>query len=203
VLFWDFDGVIKESVEVKTHAFTTLFARSSPAVTARIRDHHERNGGMSRFQKIPIYLRWAGYSVTAEIVDDFCARFSAAGREGVIGAAWVPGAYEYLTENWQRQQFVLVTGTPHAEITEILVEVGILEWFREVHGAPTPKAAAIASVLRRWGCHPSEALLIGDSAVDYEAARVTQVEFLLRKTPLNVDLQKKHSGRQCEDFRHG
>jgi phosphoglycolate phosphatase-like HAD superfamily hydrolase len=202
-LFWDFDGVIKESVAVKTAAFERLFAPFGTALAARVREHHERNGGMSRFEKIPLYLRWAERTATPEDVDRYCTLFSTAVRQAVIDSQWVPGAREYLQANHARQRFVLVTATPQAEIDDILGTLQIAHWFCEVHGAPTAKEDAIASVLARWGCPRREALAIGDSESDRAAAVAAGVDFLLRRTVFNQDLQRSYSGPQCEDFVDG
>ena len=59
-IFWDFDGVIKDSVLVKSDAFEELFLPFGSDVAKKIRMHHEDNGGMSRHDKLPIYLNLAG-----------------------------------------------------------------------------------------------------------------------------------------------
>ena len=76
VVFWDFDGVIKDSVDIKTQAFESLFLPYGSEVVARVRSHHVINGGMSRFEKIPRYLKWAGLTASDRQVDDFCNQFS-------------------------------------------------------------------------------------------------------------------------------
>ena len=57
VIFWDFDGVIKESVDIKGKAFQKLFEVYGTEVMEMVRIHHENNGGMSRFDKFPVYLK--------------------------------------------------------------------------------------------------------------------------------------------------
>lgn len=203
LLFWDFDGVIKESVEVKTEAYVALFAHAAPALAARIREHHEAHGGMSRFEKIPIYLGWVGERADPHNVAHYCELFARAVRQRVIDSPWVPGAREYLQTHHARQPFVMLTATPQEEIENILHALGIAPWFREVHGAPTQKAAAIAATLTRLRCPAAEALVIGDSVSDYEAARSASVDFLLRLTAYNGQLQRQHQGAQCEDFLDG
>lgn len=203
VLFWDFDGVIKESVEVKTQAYLGLFAPFGAELAARIRAHHQANGGMSRLEKIPLYLEWAGCPATADEVARCCTAFANAVRQRVIDSPWVPGACEYLQAHHARQRCVVLTATPQAEIEGILQTLGIAHWFLEVHGAPIPKAAAIAAVLARWGCPARDALVIGDSTSDYEAAKSANVDFLLRRTTLNTPLQHQYHGPQCENFLNG
>jgi HAD superfamily hydrolase (TIGR01549 family) len=203
VIFWDFDGVIKESVAVKTGAYIRLFEPFGPEVADRVRQHHECNGGMSRFEKIPLYLAWSGRTPDGEEVARYCAAFGAAVRQAVIDSAWVPGAREYLEANNRRQRFVIVTATPQDEMEEILKMLHIGHWFWEVHGAPTGKAEAIRSVLARSECVSTDALVIGDSRSDYLAASANGVPFLLRRTPLNRALQSEFHGAQCEDFVDG
>lgn len=200
VIFWDFDGVIKDSVSVKSDAFEGLFVPFGDGVASRVRAHHEANGGMSRFDKLPIYLAWAGQPADAATVSEYCERFSSAVMQAVIDAPWVPGAREYLEAHHGRQRFVLVTATPQGEIEDILDALGIRPWFREVHGAPVTKATAIAGVLARWACPAHAALFIGDADADHKAAEATGVPFLLRRTALNTALQQRHRGPQCEDF---
>lgn len=200
-LLWDFDGVIKDSVAVKSDAFEGLFAPFGAAIAARVRAHHEHNGGMSRYEKLPVYLEWAGCEPSASEVQRYAGLFSVAVRQAVIDSPWVPGSREYLSANHEQQRCVLVTGTPQEEIEDILSALGIARWFREVHGAPTGKADAIQATLTHTRCRPEDALFIGDSQADHDAAQSVGVDFLLRRTALNRTLQAQYAGPQCEDFR--
>ena len=47
---FDFDGVIKNSVSVKGEAFADIFSKSE-ATKKLIINHHNSNGGVSRFEK--------------------------------------------------------------------------------------------------------------------------------------------------------
>jgi phosphoglycolate phosphatase-like HAD superfamily hydrolase len=200
LVFWDFDGVIKESVEIKGEAFEALFRPYGPTVAARVRAHHRAHGGVSRFEKLPIYLSWAGQPTTPEAVAACGERFSALVREAVIAAAWVPGAHEYLLQNHARQQFVLVTATPHDEIKEIVEALDLTQCFSEIVGSPTDKSAAVAAALARTHESPASCIYIGDSETDLAAARANRVPFLLRRTPLNVELQTRYDGAAFDDF---
>ena len=194
IVFWDFDGVIKDSVRVKSLAFEHLFLPYGRNIAARTVQHHEAHSGISRYEKIPIYLRWAGEPAGPDQIQDFCQRFSQLVRQAVIDAAWVPGVREYLHAYHARQRFVLVTATPQEEIQQILHALALARCFREVHGAPTPKATAIRDVLLRQKCPPEQALVVGDSESDLEAAKENQLDCLLRRSPLNQDLQERHRG---------
>lgn len=200
LVFWDFDGVIKDSVDVKTAAFERLFLPYGEEIASRVRQHHEVNGGVSRFDKIPLYLTWAGESASPEQVEAFCEQFSQTVLQAVINAPWVPGVCEYLLEHCAEQYFVLVTATPQEEIEQILAALELAHCFREVHGAPTKKASAIGAVLARQECAPEQALMIGDAETDRQAAQANSVPFLLRRMPLNLSVQACHAGPMFDDL---
>lgn len=200
LLFWDFDGVIKDSVEAKTHAFVQLFLPFGAALAERVREHHENNGGMSRFEKIPLYLRWAGQEPTEDMVRHYCGRFGAVVKQQVIDSQWVPGAPEYIRANPHGQKFVLVSSTPQDEMREILAAIGLDECFCDVFGAPTGKLAAIRSTLERYQVAPEHCLVIGDALADWDAARESGVDFLLRQHATNSGPFSEYRGAAISDF---
>lgn len=200
VVFWDFDGVIKDSVSVKTSAFEDLFSGHEADLRARVRAHHEANGGISRYEKIPKYLKWAGLPCDRAHVDRFCSRFSEMVLDGVVESPWVPGVENYLLGHYELQYFVLITATPRQEIESILKRLGITHCFREVYGAPMEKKEAIASVLRARQVDLSDVLMIGDTEADMMAASANQVPFLLRRTKMNLPLQTSCDSPQFEDL---
>lgn len=200
VMFWDFDGVIKDSVNVKTEAFANLFKPYGHEVSMRVRQHHENNGGMSRFDKIPIYLSWTGETVTRALTIEFCDQFSAQVMQAVIYSPWVAGVREYLLNNCEKQYFVLVTATPQEEIEQILSILHISHCFREVYGTPSKKAFAINKVLINLGCMRTKALMIGDSEIDMLAAQENSIPFLLRRTPQNLFIQQRNICNMFDDL---
>ena len=198
ITFWDFDGVIKDSVSVKTLAFEKLFLPYGHEIAQKVKHHHEANGGVSRFEKIPLYLSWAGEDITEELVGNFCNRFSEAVFQSVVESPWVPGVYEYLSLNYLEKYFVLVTATPQDEIEEILSVLEIIQFFRQVFGAPTKKEDVIRSVLKEQKITPDKALMIGDADTDLYAAQANSIPFLLRRSPQNLHLQNRYDGPQFD-----
>ena len=75
-IFWDFDGVIKDSVEVKSDAYELLFLPFGKDIGDAVKKHHEENGGMSRFYKLPIYIEWAGQEPTQKRIKNYAQKFS-------------------------------------------------------------------------------------------------------------------------------
>lgn len=200
VIFWDFDGVIKDSVEVKTHAYVDLFSDYGAVVAAKVREHHLANGGVSRFEKIPLYLRWADEAPTQELVDLFCAKFSQLALQGVVESAWVAGVEEYLRTNPHMQTNILVSATPQVELEQILLTLDLQGCFSLVFGAPTKKNVAVRHVLETSGSPPGDCILIGDALADFEAAQANQIDFLLRRHDTNNEVFSDYGGPSIRSF---
>ena len=200
LIFWDFDGVIKDSVSVKAEAYAGLFEEFGPELSRQVRDHHDAHGGMSRFEKIPLYLRWAGQKVDSEVVEEFCERFSQTVLQKVIESPWVAGVEDYLRTRYCDQDFVLVSATPQEELDFIVQSLALTCCFRSIYGAPAKKADIIRQVLLAKKANPSNCLMIGDAQADLDAAQANHVPFLLRKYSGNRELFSNYLGPAIEDF---
>lgn len=200
MVFWDFDGVIKETVSLKGEAFEGLFQAHGESLVAKIREHHALHGGVSRFVKIPLYLSWAGLGQDPKTVRDFCTRFSQMIFHGVVEAPWVPGAEEILRRNPFQQRFCLVTAAPQKEMETILVTLKLEGSFDRVFGAPTTKSDGIGKALAAFGIAQDRCLLIGDSMADQQAAITAKIPFLLREHSNNCNLPWRSSLPRILDF---
>lgn len=200
LIFWDFDGVIKDSIAIKTQAFVKLFQSFGAEVAERVREHHEAHGGMSRFDKLPLYLQWAGEEPTGSRVSDLCSQFSQLVLQGVIEAPWVPGVETYLRSNPHQQTFVLVSAIPQGELGGILIALDLMGCFSEAIGAPTRKQDAIRLTLAAHGIDPDGCLMIGDARADLEAAEANRVPFLLRRHETNSGVFAAYAGPSVGDF---
>ena len=200
-IFWDFDGVIKDSIMVKSDAFEQLFLPFGEEVVARVREHHEANCGMIRFEKLPIYLNWAGEEVTAGLIDEYARKFSQLAKQKVINSEWVDGISDYLERNYNRQHFFLITATPQLEIENIIDKLYISKYFKQIIGSPTNKKDGIKNIIVNYSIKTEESIMVGDSVSDYEAAVLNQTAFVLRQTNLNQDLQNKLSCLMISNYK--
>lgn len=200
VVFWDFDGVIKESVDVKTKAFQSLFVEYGTEVTDKVREHHEANGGMSRFEKLPIYLNFANVTPTREKIDLLCKKFSDLVLDGVVNSPWIPGVESFIRSNPNQQIFIVISATPTEELLQIVERLDLNSNFESIFGAPTSKAAAINSSLARLSVSAKDAVMIGDASADLDAAKLNKVPFILRKHSSNSKLAESFSGIIINDL---
>ena len=74
------------------------------------------------------------------------------------------------------------------------------EIFKKIIGAPISKSKAINSLLESYCIDAEQSIMFGDSMSDYKAATENGITFLLRKTPSNIDLQKRLNCIMFNDF---
>ena len=199
-IFLDFDGVIKDSVEVKSNAFYNLFEEFGEDLALKVMHHHENNGGLSRFEKMPVYLDWCGKEPTEQLISDYCINFSNLVKQNVIDSEWVPGVLDFIIKSNKKASYFLVTATPQDEIEEILIELNIMSYFVEVIGSPTNKIESIKKILKQYFITPNNSIMIGDSYGDLQAANMNHVPFILRNTKTNINLQNELDCPKINNF---
>ena len=60
-IIFDFDGIILESIDVKTEAFKKLYQPFGSSISNKVVENHLANGGISRYEKIKIYHKQLPY----------------------------------------------------------------------------------------------------------------------------------------------
>jgi phosphoglycolate phosphatase-like HAD superfamily hydrolase len=178
-LILDFDGVLVQSVDVKTRAFAELYAEHGPEIVGKVVGHHLVHGGLSRFEKFRHYHRvFLGCDLGAEEEAALGNRFAALVEDAVVAAPWVAGAREYLEGNHARLPIFIASGTPETELVRIVERRGMSHYLAGVHGSPRTKGQIIGTCIREGGLDGSRVLMVGDSITDYEGAREAGVAFL-------------------------
>jgi len=183
----DFDGVILESVSVKTDAFRELFS-SEPDHVGEIVEFHIKNGGMSRFDKFRyIYAHILHRELTDAQFRQLSDRFAGLVFENVIKTPFVPGAHEFLQANYRRFPLYVVSATPEDELLEIVEKRGLSGFFRGVFGAPKKKTDHIRQILATTGSRNADTVFIGDAINDFRAAEAAGIRFIGRVRPGDQD----------------
>src|SRR4030066_2142162 len=99
-IFFDFDGVIVESVDIKTNAFAKLFEHEGNKIVNEVIGYHLNNMGVSRYEKIRFIYNDILHRVLNETeFKALCDKFAELVVDGVIMAPYVKGALEFL-ENY-------------------------------------------------------------------------------------------------------
>jgi beta-phosphoglucomutase len=190
----DFDGVILESVSVKTEAFRTLFS-FAPEHIEEIVDFHIKNGGMSRFDKFRyIYKNILKEDLPAFTFNSLSKKFSHLVFEGVINAPFVPGAREFLETFYVSLPLYVLSATPEEELKNIIQKRGIAPYFRGIFGSPRKKTECIRDILSDTRISASDVVFVGDAPNDLDAARAAHVRFIERLKPGDENLFE-----ECDD----
>jgi phosphoglycolate phosphatase-like HAD superfamily hydrolase len=178
---FDFDGVILESVDIKTQAFMALYA-AYPGKLSAIRAYHLSNAGISRYVKFEhIQTKILGLPYTERDREQASAEFARLTHEQILRCPEVPGAAGLLQLLKDRVLRIVVSGTPQDELRVIVADRGMTGWFDEVWGTPRTKPEILRDALARHALPPQTVLMVGDGMSDYQAAREAGVRFLARE----------------------
>ncbi|MDP4528984.1 HAD family hydrolase [Alkalimonas delamerensis] len=179
-IFFDFDGVILDSVDVKTKAFAELFAEYGPDIQQGVVDYHLKNGGISRYEKFSYFYKELLKQPLSEKQSIALGdAFNQLALQGVLNSPFIPGAEETLQALYAKHiPMFVVSGTPHDEVNAIVDKRGLRKYFKEVHGSPKTKAAIIDDLACRYQFNASQCLFVGDAMTDYDAAKAHKLPFL-------------------------
>ena len=200
-IIFDFDGVIAESVQVKTDAFASIYEQYGDNIVTKVIEHHEANGGMSRFEKIKLYHEsFLNKAITNEEIEELANQFSKLVMRKVINSPYVPGVFKYIQKCYEKYNLFISTGTPTNEMEQILIGRGIAEYFIEIHGSPEKKSVHISKIMSKYNYQPDELMFYGDANTDIDAAEQACIPFVLIKNSFNEKLVKKFKGRIINNF---
>ena len=178
---FDFDGVLVESVDVKTKAFAELYRPYGEDIVARVVAYHLAHGGVSRYEKFRHFHRvFLGREL--DVADELLLgeKFSALVEDAVVRSPWVRGASDVLEALFPRFPLFVASGTPDEELLRIVGRRGMAKFFRRVCGAPAKKADILRSIAAEVCCPPRQLLMVGDALTDYDGAMDAGTQFLGR-----------------------
>jgi len=174
---------------VKGIAFSRLFGFQKPLLEEKIKKHHFKNSGISRYEKIPLYLSWSDIEVDKQNLFAFAEKFSKEVVDLVVESEWVLGVKSFIRDKSDSHLNIIVSATPQQEIEDILERLNIRKNFIKIYGYPISKEQAVIDCLNELNINPDEACYFGDAKSDLVAARNCNVMFFLRRTKYNSFLE--------------
>ena len=201
-IIFDFDGVIAESVQVKTDAFASLYNQYGNDIVKKVIEHHEANGGISRFEKIKLYHEsYLNKAISNEKIEKLANQFSKLVVKKVIYSPYVPGVFKYIQKCYKKYNLFISTGTPTEEMKQILKGREIDQYFIDVFGSPEKKTAHLKHILSKYDLNPDELIFYGDSNSDLNASKNVRIPFILIKNKFNQSLSKTYSGKIINNYK--
>ena len=197
-LVFDCDGVLIDSVHVKTHAFARLVEAYPKEQQQAFVDYHQKNGGVSRYKKFAWFFEnFLDHPITPEESESWGNKFSAICFEELLKCKLIAGTLDTLTF-WQgKLPLYVCSGAPGAEQREVLTSHNLAKYFQDILGSPPAKAELLAQIVDLAHVSPKETLMVGDATTDLNAARQVGTLFygvgdLLKggDYPWGPDLQK-------------
>lgn len=199
-IFFDFDGVLAESVNIKTEAFRQMYLSHGADFAQRVVNYHLDNGGVSRYEKVKIFNQeWLGEALTPKRIEELAQIFSDLVMEGVVNSPEVTGASDFLNSSQDYIKYI-ITGTPTVEIKPILERRNMSHFFVEAFGAPEKKDFWVKQILTTQSINPAECVFIGDALTDYDAAINNGITFVLRETEEAKHLFEDFKGYRMKDL---
>ena len=182
-IIFDFDGVILESLDVKTEAFEKLYQPYGSNISNKVVENHLANGGISRYEKIKTYHKeFLGEDLDDEKVQIIAQNFSEMVVDKIMKVSFVDGAKCFIKKNYKKYLMFISSATPTDELNLICKQRKIFKYFKGIFGSPDSKSKHISFIMDNWSLKNNDIVFIGDSFSDLGAAEKHNVWFIGRVT---------------------
>lgn len=187
-IIFDFDGVILESAQIKTEAFSYLVRDLPEKQQKQFVEYHRKNMGISRYTKFQYLVEEILHKTySKEEEQRYSSSFNQIVMEQIIKCPFVPGAEEFLKRNHKKLQLFIASGTPIEELNLILEKRNLKDYFTEAYGTPMKKDQITEQIQNKYHLFASEIIFVGDAIVDKETAEKEKLIFIGRRTPDNIE----------------
>jgi phosphoglycolate phosphatase-like HAD superfamily hydrolase len=200
-IFFDFDGVIAESVSAKTDAFEEMYLPYGEEIAAKVVEYHKLHGGVSRYEKFKYYHKeFLNEIIDENKVNELADQFSNIVLDKVINSEEVLGAYYFIEKYHTKFKFWVITGTPTTEIELIVEKRNLTSFFIGLHGSPNNKRYWTENLIKKHNLKRDEIIFLGDATTDMDAADFSKTHFALRENEENKEIFKDYKGPRFNDF---
>lgn len=176
---FDCDGVILDSMHIKTLGYREIFSDQPTELIERFIDFHLRNGGLPRYNKIRyFYNELRGEPISERDVDRLAAQYAAVMRREMHNPALIiPEVVDFIRKHQGSCTFHVVSATEEQELCDELTVLGLASLFCSIHGSPALKEENVEKILTTYGYAPPDTVFVGDSINDLAAAQAFCLPF--------------------------
>ena len=178
-IFWDFDGVILDSMPIRDYGFAKIFEEFDKNLVDKLLEYHTLNGGLSRYVKIRYFYNiLLKKDVSDEKVQELADKFSIIMKTELTNKKYlIKETVDFIEKNYQNYNFHIVSGSDGKELNYLCKELDLTKYFKTIEGSPTPKNDLVKNILQKYSYNPKECILIGDSINDFDAANINGMKF--------------------------
>ena len=188
-IFFDFDGVILDSMPIRDYGFKKIFEKFDNDLLEELIDYHNINGGLSRYVKIKyFYNQLLKKDISEKKISEYADNFSEIMRNELVKKDYlITDTVNFIKNNLLKYNFHIVSGSDEEELKFLCKSLEIFEYFQSINGSPVPKNQLVKKILSINNYDLNTTILIGDSINDYEAAKDNKIDFYGFNNP---DLKK-------------
>ncbi len=178
-IFWDFDGVIMDSMPIRNKGFELVLKEFPEKQVDLLMEFHLKNGGLSRYVKFRHFFEEIrGEEVNEEEIKKWAQKFSGIMRKKLVQPALlIEDSLDFIKENYKNFNMHIVSGSDGEELRYLCEKLEISRYFISIHGSPVPKKELVQKLLATHNYTLKNTILIGDSINDYEAAEINEIDF--------------------------
>jgi len=190
VILWDFDGVILDSMPIRSLGFKKVLEDYPEEQVKQLLDYHEENGGLSRYVKLKYFFEnIRGESISDELLAKLTNDFSKIMLSLLIDEKLlISNSVNFIKNNYNNYVMHIVSGSDGKELNIICEELNLKKYFKSILGSPTPKIKLVEQIITENAYSKNDMLLIGDSINDFEASKANDITFLGYNNPKIRDL---------------
>ena len=177
IYFWDFDGVILESTQVRINAFIFALSSYKKKYVNKLIDYHQNNGGLSRYNKFEYFF--SNILNKKRFKDDF-------NKSLKLFSDYINNSFNEFLLNKSLINTIkeingvhyIVSGSDQNELRMLSEHFKISDYFEDIFGSPRTKIDILNSINNKSKFKKNECLFIGDSINDYQASKDFGIDFL-------------------------
>ena len=180
IIFWDFDGVILDSNEIRTSGFREVLKKYPKDKVEQLIVYHRANGGLSRYVKFRYFFENILHETKNESeIYELAKIFS----EKVViklknADLLIKTTYNFIKNNYNNYKMFIVSGSDGVELRSICNFLNIDKYFIKIEGSPTDKTILVRDILKQYNFNLTECILVGDSINDFVAANENGIHFM-------------------------
>jgi len=197
-ILFDFDGVILDSMKIRTDGFREIFSSFQKKDVDLLVDFHNKNGGLSRYVKIEYFFKKIlNEEIDVQKINEIATRFSEIMRYKLIDKSLlIDPTINFIYKNYKAFNFHIVSGSDQDELRFLCDKLKLRKYFVSILGSPTAKDDLVANIIKSHKYKKSETIIIGDSINDFNSAKKNKIKFFGFN---NLDLKEK-SDKYIENY---
>ena len=101
-IIFDFDGVICDSVDIKTNAFSEIYSKFGKEIQEKVLEYHLSNMGINRYEKFKfIHKEFFNKILNEDEIQRLSKKFSNIVFNKILSCKYIKGAEDFIMENYR------------------------------------------------------------------------------------------------------